>query len=205
MLILTSAQVDAQSTAAAGSAAASGNAGPTGNATSTTSPTHRYGWPLQGQGRGAYVGWSGARWSRDFGVSSGRCNRSDIAALAVVVVQRGAAANAAMGSGRGVGTLRGTSVQTLVGVPLAYDFDDRDRDCVGHALEIGKPGKAVTWINPLTRATYIVVPGRENRTRAVPGGLKCRDYVLSVALPGRARNSRPGVACQSEPGLWIIG
>lgn len=193
MLIMASAQVDAQSTAASG------------NATSTADLAHRYGWPMQGQGRGAYVGWSGARWSRDFGVSSGRCNRSDIAALAVVVVQRAAMANAAVGSGRGVGTLRGASVQTLVGVPVGYDFDDRDRDCVGHALEIGKPGKSVTWINPLTRATYIVVPGRENRSRAVPGSLKCRDYVLSVALPGRARSSRPGVACQSEPGLWIIG
>ncbi len=171
---------------------------------SANDPPHRYGWPMRTSG--TYVGWSGARWSRDYGVASGRCNRRDIAAIVLVPDGRGNLnPSVAIGYSRNVGTLRGASVGTLLGANYGADFDDQDRDCMGHALEIGKPGRSVSWLNPVSRISFAITPGKEHRSRQLSPGLKCREYIITIGVAGSAPASRPGVACQSEPGLWIIG
>jgi surface antigen len=172
---------------------------------STAKPAHRYGWPMRSAG--TYVGWSGARWGRDFGIASGRCNRQDITAIVLVPVGGGKVApQVSSGYTRNVGTLRGGTVRALVGVTYGGDFDDRDRDCIGHALEIGKTGRSVSWLNPGTGLAIALTPGKESHSRQQPAGHKCRDYIITVGVAaGGARQSKPGVACSSEPGLWIIG
>jgi surface antigen len=194
--------------ALAGGAGVAAHAQQSPSSQASREPPHRYGWPLRTSG--TYVGWSGARWSRDFGVASGRCNRRDIATIVLVPDGRGTltpqvVAQVPAGYTRNVGTLRGASVAALVGASLNQDLDDQDRDCMGHALEIGKPGRSVSWQNPGTQLTLAITPGRENRSRKSSGGYKCREYVVTIARPGAAAVSKPGVACQAEPGLWLIG
>lgn len=126
-----------------------------------------------------YVGYSGHRWEDDYEISSGRCNREEIGAVI------GGVAGGVIGSrvgerhgDRTVATIIGAAVGALIGAKIGRELDEGDRGCVGHALEIARPGQHVRWQN---------------------GGLR---YDLVAGEDGRSRQKSRG--CQNEPGVWKI-
>ena len=145
-----------------------------------------------------YVGYSGVRYEKDFGIVSGRCNREEIATVV------GGAVGGYLGSRIATehpvdGTVIGAAAGAVVGKRIGRELDERDRHCFGHALDIGEAGRPVVWMNESTGVRYELVPGA-SRTR---NGAACREFRMT-ALDGRARSSRSGLACRVQPGVWEI-
>jgi surface antigen len=146
-----------------------------------------------------YVGYTGAHWEQDYDVVSGRCNRQAIGAVVGGVVGGAIANRAAAPENRAVATLIGAALGALVGGKVGHELDEADRGCFGHALEIGEVGRRVIWTNEATHVRYELSPG-EGRDR---NGASCRAFTL-VAVDGRDKSARNGVACQIRPGAWQI-
>jgi surface antigen len=143
-----------------------------------------------------YVGFTGHAWQRDFDISSGRCNRQEIA-TAVGAVVGGAIANRVADEHRTVATIVGVIAGAVIGNRIGRELDEADRGCFGHALEIAQPGQRITWANEAAGVRYEMSPGAGS-TR---NGQSCREYTL-VTVAGRERSTQTGVACQSQPGVW---
>jgi surface antigen len=92
-----------------------------------------------------YHGKSGAYYVRDYGIGSGKCNRDEIGAVI------GGVAGAVIGSqvadkgDRVVGMVIGGVLGAVLGHAIGDEIDDNDRACMGHALELGRPGVPVVW------------------------------------------------------------
>jgi surface antigen len=145
-----------------------------------------------------YQGYTGTQWQRDYGVTSGRCNREEIGAVL------GGAAGAVIGSRsseehRVVATILGATAGALIGAAIGRELDDADRGCLAHALEIGQAGRKVTWTNSRTGVTYVLVPDAGKKSK----GKACRGFVLT-ASQGKKKEERKGNACQSAAGSWEI-
>ena len=93
--------------------------------------------------------------------------------------------------------IAGAAVGALVGAKIGRDMDDRDRACLGQALELGATGQRITWTNASTGVRYELLPGDGRRD----GGPVCRDFRL-VTVAGQDRVVRDGRACQVGPGVW---
>lgn len=146
----------------------------------------------------AYVGYTGTQWERDYGVSSGHCNREEIGAVL------GGAAGAVIGSRssddhRVVATILGAAAGALVGGAIGRELDEADRGCLAHSLEIGREGRRVTWVNSRTGVTYVLVPEAGDKSH----GKACRKFVLTAQL-GKKKEKRRGNACQTGAGRWEI-
>jgi surface antigen len=161
-------------------------------------PAHApaHGWRAQHDPH--YLGFSGKVWSNDYEIASGRCNRQAIA-TAVGGVVGGVVASRVADENRTVATLIGIAAGALIGNRIGRWLDDRDRNCIGHALEIGQAGRTVVWTNESTGVRYELEPGRE-RNR---DGASCRQFRMTAVADGR-RSSQRGLACQSQPGVWEI-
>jgi surface antigen len=144
-----------------------------------------------------YVGYTGTRWERDYDISSGRCNRDAIGAVLGGLAGAAVGSQIGDGSGRTVAIIAGTALGALIGSRIGRSLDDKDRACVGHALEIGKPGQNVAWQNASTGVLYTLVPGEVRKSN----GGTCRPFTL-VAAKGRDKSSQQGLACQSKTGVW---
>jgi surface antigen len=145
-----------------------------------------------------YVGYTGTAWERDYGVSSGRCNREEIGAVL------GGAAGAVIGSRssdehRVVATILGGAAGALIGAAIGREMDEGDRGCVGHALEIGSAGQKITWVNSRTGVSYVIVPDAGKKSN----GKACRGFTLVGTHKGK-KEERRGKACQSAAGRWEI-
>jgi surface antigen len=145
-----------------------------------------------------YAGYTGTQWERDYGVTSGSCNREEIGAVL------GGAAGAVIGSRssdehRVVATILGATAGALIGAAIGRALDEADRGCVAHALEVGQVGRKVTWTNSRTGVTYVLVPdaGKKSKAKA------CRGFVLTASL-GKKKEERKANACQSTAGRWEI-
>jgi len=146
----------------------------------------------------AYTGFTGTPWERDYGVTSGRCNREEIGAVI------GGAAGAVIGSRsseehRTVATLLGAAAGALIGAKVGRELDEADRGCFAHALEVGEAGRRVSWTNAGTGVTYVLVPdsGKKSKNKS------CRGFVLT-ATAGKKKEQRRGNACESAAGRWEI-
>ena len=146
-----------------------------------------------------WVGYSGNEYSRDFDVVEGRCNREQVGAVLGGVV--GGVVGNQVGSrdNRTVATIIGVAVGALIGAKVGRDMDDRDRACLGQALELGASGRRVAWTNETTGVRYELVPADGRRD----GGPVCRDFRLS-SFQGRERRDSDARACQSRPGVWEL-
>ena len=144
-----------------------------------------------------YVGYSGKQWERDFDISSGSCNRQEIATV-VGAIAGGVIGNRVADEHKPVATLVGVIAGAVIGNRIGRELDEADRGCFGHALEIAQPRQRVTWTTDNVR--YELSPGAD-RPR---GGTACREYTL-VTVVGRDRSTQTGVACQSQPGVWQVG
>jgi len=145
---------------------------------------------------GYYVGRTGVTWEHDYEITSGRCNRDSIGAV-VGGVAGGVIANRVGEENRAVATVIGVVAGAAIGHKIGAELDERDRDCVGHALEIGRGGRVVVWTNERTGVRYQVTPGG-NRSR---NGVVCREYTLVAFVHGEQSLSS-GLACSSQPGRW---
>lgn len=146
-----------------------------------------------------YVGYTGVKWEHDYEVSSGHCNREAIGAVLGGVAGGAIGSQIGDGDGRTVATIIGAAVGALIGAKVGRGLDDRDRDCVGHVLEIGRSGYPVRWQNRTTGVRYELTPGEGSKGRAGA----CRSFTL-VAASASQHTKQHGKACQSKPGVWRL-
>ena len=92
-----------------------------------------------------YQGKSGVAYVRDYGVSSGRCNRDEIGAVIGGVTGAVIGGRVADRDDRVVGMVVGGVLGAVVGHAIGDGMDARDRACMGHALELGRPDVPVAW------------------------------------------------------------
>ena len=142
-----------------------------------------------------YVGYTGRQWERDFEISSGSCNREEIATV-VGAIAGGVIANRVADEHRTVATIVGVIAGAAIGNRIGRELDEADRGCFGHALEIAEPGQRVTWTNESLGVRYELSPGSASPRH----GASCREYTLVTVAGRRDRSSRTGVACQSASG-----
>ena len=143
-----------------------------------------------------YVGYTGQQWERDFDISSGRCNRQEIATV-VGAIAGGVIANRVADEHRTVATIVGVIAGAAIGNRIGRELDEADRGCLGHALEIAEPGQRVTWTNDTAKLRYELSPG----AGSIRNGASCREYTLTT-VSGRQRSAQTGVACRSQAGVW---
>jgi surface antigen len=146
-----------------------------------------------------YVGCSGFRWPSDFAVLSGRCDREAIGGVLRPTGATAIGVHPDTHQNRWTATLIGASVSGLIARKMAREIDDGDRACLGHTLEVGKPGRAVVWDNSTTGVHFEMVP-QDGRNEIA--GL-CRDFKL-WARTGSGHSERRGKACEKAPGLWQL-
>jgi surface antigen len=162
-------------------------------------PSHApaHGWRMKNDPH--YRGYSGKQWPTDYGILSGRCNREAVATVL------GGMAGAAIGSSvgddddRAVAVIIGAAAGALIGNRIGRELDEADRACVGHALEIGKTGQILAWVNKSTGVSYemTVLTDASGQDNA------CRQFALSADL-GKTKSSKQGRACHSGQGVWEI-
>ena len=136
-----------------------------------------------------YEGKSGVAYVRDYGISSGRCNRDEIGAVIGGVTGAVIGGQMADRDNRAVGMVVGGVFGAVLGHAIGDSIDDRDRACMGHALELGRPGVPVVWRNDGRR--YHFTPRGDARDG-------CRHATL-VVDGGRPRDV---LACPSGRGEW---
>nr|WP_325063192.1 hypothetical protein [Halovulum marinum] len=121
------------------------------------------------------------------------CNSDALGALIGAGI--GAAAGTRVGDGDTVTVVAGTVLGGLLGREIGAKIDDRDRRCIGSALEYAEPGRAFEFANPQTGLGYFLRP-LERGTRA---GSPCRGFEARFGDGPLQR----GTACR-EAGGWNI-
>ena len=138
-----------------------------------------------------YTGKSGAVYATDYGIASGRCNRDEIGAVIGGVTGAVIGGQVAGRDDRAVGMVIGGVLGAVLGHAIGDNIDKQDRACMGHALELGRPGVPVVWTNG--RHQYHFTPRGD-----APGG--CRDATL-IMDNGAPRNV---LACPKGRGEWAF-
>jgi surface antigen len=146
----------------------------------------------------AYVGYTGTKWERDYDIGSGRCNREEIGAVLGGVVG-GVIGSRSSSEHRTVAIILGTAAGALIGAAIGRELDEGDRACFGHALEMGKEGQRITWVNSRTGVSYVLVPGAGKKL----DGRSCRNYLLTASR-GDRKSERRGLACLVGAGEWKL-
>ena len=142
-----------------------------------------------------YVGYTGRSWEQDYGIVEGHCNRDAIGTAIGAVVGGAVGSQVGDGSGRVVAIVLGTVIGAAIGHKIGRELDERDRACIGHALELAKDGQSVRWVNESDGASYVVTP------IAADTGSTCRDFDLVVSAQGKTESQR-GHACRTTDGTW---
>ena len=136
-----------------------------------------------------HQGKSGAVYVSDYGISSGRCNRDEIGAVIGGVTGTVIGGQVAGRDDRVVGMVVGGVLGAVVGHAIGDNMDERDRACMGHTLELGRPGVPVRWRND--GHAYHFTPGGDARDG-------CRHATLAVD----GRRPHDVLACPSGRGEW---
>jgi surface antigen len=146
-----------------------------------------------------YVGYTGNKWQRDYGVVTGRCDYEAVGAVVGGVVGGAVGARVSNNENRPIAILVGSVIGAIVGANVGRNIQDGDRACIAHSLELVKDNRDVTWTNPHTGASYLLRPyvGYEKDGRI------CRNFDLHMDLDGRDQASH-GAACQSAEGTWQL-
>lgn len=153
-----------------------------------------HGWRKKHDAR--YVGYTGREWDRDYGVLEGTCNRKEIGTVLGAVVGGAIGSQVGDGSGRTVAIIVGSILGAAVGREIGGDLDEGDRGCVGHALELGKEGQRVRWVNDQSGISYVIAP-----LGVAKAGDPCRSYQLTATRAGKSKTSE-GRACRASDGTW---
>ena len=146
----------------------------------------------------AYVGYTGREWEHDYGIVEGHCNRDDIGTVIGAVVGGAIGSKVGEGSNRTVAIVVGSVLGAVVGREIGRDLDERDRACVGHALELVKDGQSVHWTNEITHVSYLLTPKAPGRSDG-----SCRQYDIKATSGSNVRNAA-GKACRKSDGTWAM-
>lgn len=138
-----------------------------------------------------YKGKTGVVYTHDYGIASGRCNRDEIGAVIGGVTGAVIGGHVAGRDDRVVGVVVGGVLGAVLGHAIGDRMDDRDRACMGHALELGRPGVPVAWRHQGHH--YQFTPRGDAR-----GG--CRYATLAVD----GRKPREVLACPAGRGEWRL-
>jgi len=146
-----------------------------------------------------YVGYTGRNWDRDYGVRSGRCNRSEVGTVVGAVLGGAVGSTVGDGDGRLVAILVGSAVGAIVGREIGQEMDNSDRACIGHALELARDGDWVRWDGGREGLAFALRPdaGFERN------GRECRNFTLELEDDGH-RWREPGSACRVNEGEWRL-
>jgi len=128
-----------------------------------------------------YVGYTGKKWQKDYGIIDGHCNTQAVGAVLGGVV--------------GGGTLIGA----VIGAKVGRALDDADRGCMGHALELAGEHSKVVWTNPNSGVHYELTPTRNVGDRKSA----CREFTTLVSS-GKVSEAVQGVACRRANGEWVF-
>jgi surface antigen len=139
-------------------------------------------------------GYTGVEWEQDFGVTGGRCNTDAVltvlgAATGAVIGNRTASAE-----NRTLATIAGAVIGGVIGNEIGEALDQGDRGCMGHSLEVGRLGQAVSWTNPRTRVAHELTPVRD-----LPGG--CRQFSYRAGKQAKPQTLR---GCRNSEAAWVI-
>ena len=156
-----------------------------------------HGWRKKHEG--AYVGYTGKEWERDYGIVEGRCDRDDIGTVAGAVVGGAIGSQVGDDSHRAVAIVVGSVLGAVVGREIGRDLDERDRACVGHSLELVQVGQRVRWTNVQTGVGYLLTPV----AAAAGDAAGCRRFKLKTTYGSKGRTSER-LACRSGEGTWTI-
>jgi surface antigen len=143
-----------------------------------------------------YMGYTGHKWEKDYGIVSGRCNREEIGTVLGGVVGGAIGSQIGKGDGRMVATILGAVLGAVIGREIGRDMDEEDRACFGHTLELARVGHPVVWSNP-AGVRFSLTPVRAVTLR----GLPCREYTL-VTSAGSKKETTHGAACLTSQGTW---
>lgn len=146
-----------------------------------------------------YVGYTGKKWDRDYGVIDGRCNREAVGAVLGGAVGGAIGSQVVKGEGRAVAIVVGSVLGAVIGAKIGRELEEADRGCIGHALELAADGRPVTWVNPQTGLTYAVTPTRGFKQNS----RSCREFTTAVSTKN-ARETVTDRACRNGDGTWQI-
>lgn len=146
-----------------------------------------------------YVGYTGKKWPKDYGVVTGKCNRTAIGAVLGGAVGGAVGSTVGKGDGRTAAIIIGTVLGAAIGAKIGNDMDEADRACFGHALELAGDNKRVSWENEETGVRYLMTPLagiKEN-------GKSCREFVTKATFKDKKTEQR-GTACRDGDGEWRV-
>lgn len=146
-----------------------------------------------------YTGYTGKKWDKHYGVINGRCNREAVGAVVGAVAGGAVGAQVGKGDNRQIAILVGTVAGAVIGAKIGRDFDQTDRACIGHALELAGDKKAVTWTSADQRKTYRLTPLRGFEQQ----GVNCREFDFRVTTDGGKQTNRVK-ACPGGDGTWRL-
>jgi len=141
-----------------------------------------------------YLGYTGKKWDKDYGILAGRCNREAVGAVLGAAVGAAIGSQIGKGDGNKVAIVVGTALGAILGARAGREVDRNDAACIGHALELAKDGQRVAWSDDRGTA-YRLKPLKATSVNGMP----CRVFELTVG----GKTSRQ-TACQSEPGVWEL-
>jgi surface antigen len=144
-----------------------------------------------------YPGYSGRYWKSDYGVESGRCDRSEVGAVLGGFTGGMLGAEVASDADRAVAVVVGTVIGAAIGAEIGRRMDRTDRSCVGQSLELVADGKTVSWTNASTRVTYQMRPLRAD------GNEGCRKFRLTAHGAFGLSEGRT-TACPTSSGVWDL-
>jgi surface antigen len=164
-----------------------------------------------------YVGYTGKKWDKDYGILEGRCNTAAVGAVLGGAAGGVIGANVAKGNDRPVAIVVGTVLGAVIGSKIGADIDASDQGCMGHAFELAAEQKTVVWTNAHTGVTYRLTPTRNFGDQRNP----CREFTALAVAGGGEREGKSkgkgkgakkghgettlkGVACRQGSGEWQI-
>lgn len=146
-----------------------------------------------------YVGYTGKKWTKDYGIVQGRCNSAAVGAVLGGAVGGVIGSRVGRDEERPIAILLGTAIGAVIGAKIGQDMDQADRGCMGHALELAGENKTVVWTNKDTGVNYRLTPTGSYKE----GQAACRRFT-TVVSSGKKRDAVKGAACRRGDGEWIF-
>lgn len=144
-----------------------------------------------------YLGFTGRRWQKDYGVLSGRCDRVAVGAVLGGVVGGAVGSQVGTGDTRRIAILIGTAAGAILGAEMARNMGPADEACLAHGLELGAAGRPIYWDAASGDGRYTLIPGE-----MIAGNRACRNFEL--AFSGSPATPRKGMACHDSSGGWVL-
>jgi surface antigen len=146
-----------------------------------------------------YVGYTGKKWAKDYGVAEGRCNTAAVGAVVGGVIGGAVGARVASDHDRPVAVILGAALGAVVGRAIGKELDAADRACMGHALELAGQRKSVAWTNTASGVSYRLTPTGSFKD----GNAPCRRFTTVLTAGGR-KDTVKGAACRQGNGEWLF-